>query len=261
MKKYAVALVVLCLVLWGSWLIVAPEQLIKEIIEQSVRGDNLSLEMDGFRKGLFLNIYADRLELKKSGNVFVSLENASVSLNPLYLPLLKIVMSLAAETAGGEIHGRSEIVKGTRRMNILLNNADIGKIPFFSVIGLNGEGLLSGELKLKDGNGEVRFSLDNVSLEGESFYGVPVPMSSFRKVRGVFDITPEAVNVRSVALEGNGLYARLKGNILGGNQMDLTLEVMPETSMTENTFALMLIKNFKVSPGYYSIPLKGKLSL
>jgi type II secretion system protein N len=261
MKKFAVAFVILCLVLWGSWLILVPEQLTKELIEQSVSGDNLSLEADRFRKGLFLNIFVERLELKKSGKVLVSLDNAHASLNPLYLPLLKVVMSLDAESAGGDIHGRAEVVKGTNRINIILNNADIRDIPFFSVIGLSGGGLLSGELKLKDGSGEVRFSLDNVSLEGESFYGVPVPMSSFQRIRGIFDITPEVVNVRSVALEGNGLYSRLKGRILKGNQMDLTLEVMPNASMTESSFALMLIKSFMVSPGYYSIPIKGNLSL
>ena len=74
------------------------------------------------------------------------------------------------------------------------------------------------------------------------------------------DVTPGVVKVSSLALEGEGVYARLKGRILNGSAMDLTLEVMPEASFADRSFLIALIQGYKVSPGYYAIPIKGEMS-
>lgn len=260
MKKFLIGLIIAAGILPAAWLIVVPEQLIKGLIEQSVSGDNMSLEAVGFRKGLFFNIFADKLELTKAGAVLVTVENMEANLNPLYLLLLKAKLSFSGEIGGGRVSGTAEAGKGKNRLKISLAKAAIEDIPFFAVIGLKGRGLLSGEMRLRDGNGEVRFALEEVLLEGNSFYGVPAPLSSFRKAKGMIDVTPGVVNVSSLAFEGEGIYARLKGRILNGSAMDLILEVMPEASFADRSFLLAMLQNYKVSPGYYAIPIKGEMS-
>jgi hypothetical protein len=42
--------------------------------------------------------------------------------------------------------------------------------------------------------------------------------------------------------------------------MDLTMEIMPDSSFTGNSYIFSMIDNYKVSPGYYVIPIKSTIS-
>ncbi|MDH5203807.1 MAG: type II secretion system protein GspN, partial [Nitrospirota bacterium] len=65
-------------------------------------------------------------------------------------------------------------------------------------------------------------------------------------------------HISSLSLQGDGIYARVKGNIKK-NVMDLTLELMQDSSSADKSSLLLFLENYKVSPGYYVIPIKGNV--
>jgi hypothetical protein len=108
---------------------------------------------------------------------------------------------------------------------------------------------------MENSSGEIRFDLTNAAFESASFGGIMIPLEMFYKARGAMKINNNAVDITSFALEGDGIYARIKGNITAGRS-SLILELMPERSFKEKNYIFSVLEQYKVSPGYYSIPIK-----
>jgi hypothetical protein len=87
-----------------------------------------------------------------------------------------------------------------------------------------------------------------------------VPLNLFQSISGSIDVRENVMHITSISLEGKDVNARLKGNIKA-NTMDLTMELMPGRSFIENPLFLNEFDRYKVSPGYYVIPVRGDLSL
>ncbi len=109
-----------------------------------------------------------------------------------------------------------------------------------------------------DDTGHVEFVTKDSSFEPAVFSGVKVPLNFFHNIRGSIDIKGNIINVVSVALEGKDIYARLKG-VVKDAVMDLNMELMPGMSFIENPLFLAEFEKYKISPGYYVIPVKRNL--
>jgi type II secretion system protein N len=256
-KKILIALTAIPVIFWGIWIAV-PETSIQSIIENSISSNKLSLEVKGVKKGLFYNLSVDNLTLKSSGEQLVSLTNIHSRVNPLSLIMLRLNLSFNGGIGGGTISGHTNLIKNKMQIGLDIKKANISDIPLFKLIGVQGTGTISGRLTMIDDTGHVEFVAKDSSFEPAIFSGVKVPLNFFHNIRGSVDIKGNIINVVSVALEGKDIYARLKG-VVKDAVMDLNMELMPGMSFIENPLFLAGLEKYKISPGYYVIPVKRDL--
>ncbi len=258
MKKVLIVLIVaIPVIFWGIWIAV-PETSIQSIIENSISSNKLRLEVEGVKKGLFYNLSVDNLTLKSSREQLVSLTNIHSRVNPLSLIMFRLNLFFDGGIGGGNISGRINRIRNKTQIGLDIKKANISNIPLFKLIGIQGTGTISGRLTMIDDTGHVEFVTKDSSFEPAVFSGVKVPLNFFHNIRGSIDIKGNIINVVSVALEGKDIYARLKG-VVKDAVMDLNMELMPGMSFIENPLFLAEFEKYKISPGYYIIPVKGNL--
>jgi type II secretion system protein N len=256
MKRVLVACGVVLLLFYGAWIIVIPEDFIISRVEDSLKARNLGIEATGFKKGLFFNFTAQRIVLKKMDAILLSTGEVSGRINPLNLLLMRISVSLNGKLSGGIIRGNVSISKRKNEAHFFFNDSRLEEMPLLSAAGLSGRGTLSGEFSLNDNSGTIRFTILDARIDRKAFSGIMLPLDIFHRVQCSMVISGAVLQVESFSLEGNDIYARIKGNISNGN-MDLVMEVMPGASFRGDALMLALLEQFKVSPGYYSLPVKG----
>ncbi|MEW6417170.1 MAG: type II secretion system protein GspN [Nitrospirota bacterium] len=256
-KKILIALAAIPVLFYGIW-IVFPNASIQSIIEDSINSDKLGLEVKGLKKGLFYNLAVDRLTLKSSGEELVSLNNIYGHISPLSFIMLWLNISFDGGIGGGNFSGRANLTKNKMQIELDINKANINGIPLFKLIGIQGTGTVSGRFNMLDDTGHVEFVTEDSRLEPAILSGVNVPLNFFNSIRGTVDIKGNMINVVSIALEGKDIHARLKGAVKDA-VMNLNLELMPGISFIENPLFRGELERYKISPGYYVIPLKGSL--
>lgn len=254
MKKILIALTAIPVIFLGIWIAV-PETSIQSIIENSISSNKFRLEVKGLKKGLFYNLSVDNLTLKSSGEQLVSLTNIHSRVNPLSLIMFRLNLFFDGGIGGGNISGRINRIKNKIQIGLDIKKADISDIPLFKLIGIQGTGTISGRFTMTDDTGHVEFVAKDSSFEPAVFSGVRVPLNFFHSIRGSVDIKGDIINIVSVALEGKDIYARLKG-VIKDAVMELYMELMPGTSFIENPLFLAGLEKYKISPGYYVIPVK-----
>lgn len=253
----AAGVVLLALGIWG---IAVPEEALVGQIEKAGSGGAFTLDVSGFRKGLLFTFRCRSVTLRKGGLPVFSLDNLRGTVHLLSLFRLKLPVSFEAESGGGKVRGSAELLGKGRQVRLSLEGADMAAVPFFAVAGMKGRGALSGRLALEGERGDLSFSLREARMERGSFMGVDVPFEAFHTVRCALGITNDSLKVHSLAMEGKGIYARLKGSFTGaapGFSGSAVLEIMPDAAFEDGNGLLSLLAVFKVSPGYYVIPLKG----
>jgi hypothetical protein len=144
------------------------------------------------------------------------------------------------------------------RLGLDVKKANISDMPLLKRIGIKGTGTLSGKFTAINDTGHVEFITKDSRFEPAFFSGMKVPLNFFHSIRGSMDIKGNTIYVVSIALEGKDIYARLKG-VIKDRVLDLTMDLMPGISFLENPLILYDLEKYKVSPGYYVIPVKGNL--
>lgn len=241
--------------LWGLWLIAVPEGLITNYIENSLIKSGMKIETDGFKKGLFYNFSIKSINVTGKNNVqMLTIKDVEARLNFSSVVKLTPRIYFNGNINNGEIHGNISL-KGTDVVSIINgSNINIQDIPAFGRLGIQGTGNLTFDLWHMNNRSEIKFSLNDANAYG-SFSGTGIlPLDIFQKVRGALVIENELASVKSLVLEGKGIYARVKGDIRRNNQ-NLKIEVMVDSSSQSGLPSLKIIEQFKVSPGYYVIPL------
>jgi len=241
------------------WYFAVPVSLIKDSIEGSVSAQNsrdgTRVSTEGLRKGFFFTVYADSIDLQTGSAPPLSIKNITVRINPFYLLKKQAVFSANGTVGMGNINGSFRLpVSG----ELTVTNIGINAIPYLTSLGIKGEGFISGKAVLKNNAIDVLFEIPDAALQ-DAVINVPLPLSWFNKIQGVFSITGNAVRIDSMTFEGEKGFARLKGNINNG-VMNLELELMPDAGYFANErepLELALIRQYQISPGYYLIPVKG----
>jgi type II secretion system protein N len=274
-KKYALIVAVLLLVVTGFWFVI-PDRFIIDLIESSISGEEISLKIEGFRKGLFYSFDAEKLSILKRGTPGNKATSESqpdsppTSESPLLIldgvhgtimipSVLRLnpQLSLDSHLHGGTVTGTIGLtVKGPVRLKG--SDIPVKGLPVLDLIGLQGEGTLSGYLHLRDGAGELRLIVDNAQFRNASIGGFFLPLEIFSQIKSLISIKGTAIEVQSFSLQGKGVYARIKGRAVG-KSLNLTLELMTDSSFQSGAVLMALLDQYKVSPGYYVIPFKTSL--
>jgi type II secretion system protein N len=259
MKKLLAAILILAALVWGLWVIAVPGSVVVRAIEDSVKSDGISLQVEGFRKGLFYNFKADGLQINKAGEGLLSVGDLRGRIDLLKLITLKVAVPFEGRIGGGTLRGDAVFERNGYGLRMDLDGAEAGELDFVRRAGLNGSGMLSGQLQMTDGRGEARFSIEEAKFDALSYSGVIVPLNFFEQARGsVLFNGGGDIEVQSISLEGPGIFARAKGSIKAG-MLDMKLELMPEESVVPENLLTAVIGQYKVSRGYYVIPLRTAL--
>ena len=264
MKKAATISITLVLVIFGIWVIVLSDSLIVSLIDGSLGKEDIGFQTEGFRKGAFYSFRAERIVLRKreikedSFTPLLVVRNVHGQLDFMSLFRMRPELDFEGEMSGGEVAGKVGLT-GKENLTIRGNTIHVKDIPFLDSLGIQGDGLLSGDLRMNNGTGEVRFSVEEASLKSASWGGGVVPLEMFHEIKGAATIHSEMVEVRSLALSGKGVYGRVSGSIKGVN-VDMSLELMTDSSFGLGSLTQAMLGQYKVSPGYYVMPLKGKMT-
>ncbi len=259
MKKVLVILTAVPIVFWCIWL-AFPATSVQSIIEDAVPDENFGIEVKGLKKGLLYTLGIDTIILKSSHQEIISLNNIHGYINPLSLITLRLNVSFDGNMGSGNISGNINLRKKKMRTSFNFNKANINAIPIFKIIGIQGTGTISGKIIVKDDTGHIEIITQDASFEPAIFSGITVPLNFFHSVTGSIDIKENIINIVSVSLKGKDIYARLKG-VIKDAFMDINMEVMPGKSFMENPLFLAELEKYKISPGYYVIPVRGRISL
>lgn len=270
MKKAVLFIAGVLLFVVGLWLIAIPAGLIQGLIEDSRGRSDLYLKAEGLEKGLFYSIHIEKVLLKRKGfeDPLMVFDDVHAGIDVASLLRLSPAIEFGCLLNRGRVLGD---IKLTNRnyLRVRVDGISIDGIPFFELIGIRGKGSLSGDFRLKDKAGEMRFSVNGMKLRstvfppkdlgkflGVSLSGsVPVPLDLFDGIKGEISINNGITDVKSFSMEGSGVYARVKGDIREG-KMNMKMEVMTDSSFKSEYLLEMMLRQYRVSPGYYLIPLR-----
>lgn len=239
-----------------SWFFAVPDDLLKKRIEDSIstaENSAINASIEGFEKGIFFSFNADSLKLKRGDIPLFNITAISGRINPLYLLKRQLSFSITGKLGEGDIEGSFRLPEDG---NLKITNADLKAIDYLSQIGIESSGYISSDIVLNGGTVQITFEIPDLNIKNSGRITLPF-LNSFNRIQGALSLNEDTIKVRSISLEGTKGYARLKGAIDRG-VMNLALELMP-SSKEVTPVELMLIEKYKVSPGYYLIPLKGPL--
>lgn len=259
MKIFLIVVCALILLVFGTWFVFS-ENTLQTIIKDSLAEHRIDSELHGLKKGLFYVLSIDTVVLKRNSAELISLHNVTLRIHPLSLFRFSLNGVIESEVYGGTLSGSVKFTKNTKHVNLTMNKVRVGEVVFLKHIGLTGQGTLSGKMVMADATGRVEFATEDAQFEPATYSGRRVPLNIFHAITGALDIKGGTIHLVSVSFTGKEVFARLKGAIQN-SVMDLTMEIMPERSIVENPFLLAELEQYKVSPGYFVIPIKGTLPL
>jgi type II secretion system protein N len=212
-KKIALSILVLAALVWAAWLIAVPSSMIESEVEEKLKRGNVSADLVGFRKGLFLSFNSQALDVMNSGERLFSIEGLQGELELIQsLKLMGAVVALEGMAGGGEFDGTFRVKDKSYRLDMTITGADIEELGLFEHTGLEGSGTLDAEAHMADNAGDIKFSITGAKLKSLDVSGRSIPIDIFHTVRGALIMKGRAVDVKSVTLEGKGLFARASGD-------------------------------------------------
>lgn len=260
MKKLAATLAVFLLFVIGLWYVAIPQALLVNLLENSLPSQNLRLKAEGLEKGLFYNLRAERIVLTNGASTFqfLYLDNikAGISLRSLFK--LDPALAFDCYLNNGKVSGTASFRDNS--ITVSGSNINIQGIPFFELLGVRGNGHMTGHLWHSKGKGSMEFTIQNLRLESSSIGTAFLPLELFHEMRGALTLSGKTIEVQSFTLQGKGISARLKGKA-DGNYLDMNLEVMLDSSYTPSLILQEMLKTYKVSPGYFILPVKTYIAL
>lgn len=264
MKKAAAIALALALVIFGLWFIALPDTLIISLIEGSSGKENIDFQTEGFRKGAFYSFSAEKIVLRKrsdKGDSFIPLvisRNVRGRLDFMSLFRMRPALDLEGEIGGGVVEGKVGLT-GKEDLKVRGTAIHMREVPFLESFGIEGDGLLSGDFYMNNDTGEVKFSVVDARLKSVSWGGSVVPLDAFHEIKGAATINHGTVEVHSLALSGKGVYGRVRGSIKEMHA-DMSFELMTDSSSHFGSLAHAMLGQYKVSPGYYVVPLRGRMT-
>lgn len=257
MKKAVTTLIAIFVVFIGLWLVAVPESLIVRHMEDALGRQGMNVRIVGFSKGLLYNFSVRHIDLSTEKDFpIVSVNELYAGIDFLSFLKFKPQLEISGTVNGGRVYGvitiRGQGTGGGLTINVNGYGININAIPALEQFGVRGNGNLGFDLHLMDNAGEVQFSILDARFQG-ALSGVEfLPLDLFQSVRGTLTIE-KTITVKSLTLEGRGVYARVNGNIKG-NRLDMKIELMMDASFELEPVLAKILGQYMVSPGYYVIP-------
>ncbi len=271
-------IMVLPLLLVLLWYVGVPEEYITDKIEKAAslkelsiggRPVDVALKVSGFRKKLLFGFYIKELEFFRentsSDKVLLSVYHLTgrLRLDRLLIGKLEIETNgFVTPSREGELELHLLADKEGYKMEFEAEDVQLGSLPLLNFIGLEGEGVADVEGVLSVGKDRqpdaiVLLQIKDMRLADIIQQNLYIPLSLFRELKGVLQIHDRGVEVTSLSMKGKDIYSRLKGSIQG-SVFRGRLEIMPEEDFPK--IGLYPLKRYKISEGYYVIPLNIDLS-
>jgi len=246
-----------------------PDRTVQDLASRMLEREGYTFSAVRFGKTLPLGITATDLEISGDKGPLVRFNKAEFRLRLFPLLTGSVTFGCRLDIGAGRLRG--DFSPLDQAFSIDTREVKLEDIPFFqSVTGAQVKGMLQLEgnfrLKGKKAGGELRLEVKNMNLAGVKVGGIPLPDADFSTVRGMVRGKDGLVNLDSFTLQGEGLYVRLKGNFPittppTAAPLNLTLEMMPKPDFFEQQkLVFLLLARHLVSPGAYSIPIRGTLA-
>lgn len=257
MKKAVITLIAIFVVFIGLWLVAVPESLIVRHMEDALGRQGMKVRIMGFSKGLLYNFSVNHIYLSTEKDFpIVSVNDLYAGIDFLSFLKFKPQLEISGIVNGGRVYGvialRGQGTGGGRTIHVNGEGININAMPALERFGVRGNGNLGFDLHLMDNAGEVKFSILEARFEGALSGAEFFPLDLFQSVRGTLTIE-KMITVKSLTLEGRGVYARVNGNIKG-NRLDMKIELMMDSSFELEPVLANILGQYMVSPGYYVIP-------
>jgi hypothetical protein len=153
----------------------------------------------------------------------------------------------------GRMRGAAGIERGGVTATVHGEHIDVSSMPILTQAGIYGEGSFAFDFRWKESRGEMVFSVDEARLGGVFAGNSAIPLNFFKSVKGLITLG-NTITVNSLALEGPGVYVRVKGEIREAG-FDGRAEIMVDASFPQYPLLKSFLERYTVSPGYYVIPL------
>jgi len=248
---------------------VFPNSLIESWLESELNErTGFVFSIEGFQKAFPLGF-----EMKKMKAIYAGDENPLFYINNIHGRLLpsslflgNIRINIYGDVGDGHISEEVLIKTNGITLNTVAENVRLKDIPYLNSIGLY-SGVISGHGQTTISHGKciggfIKADGKDIDISRLRVQGIIMPFEAIEKFGITAKIEDCKLKLSGLWVEGKELSARLQGvvNILSpfeNSPIDLILEITPKASIIEKNALLLLIKNYRKSLNYYSLPIKG----
>lgn len=247
-----------------------PDEALQGVVARGLEREGYSFQAAKLGMAFPMGLKARNLVIGNDKGALIKADEFVVRLRLFPLLIGRVQMSFHARIGGGVLTGDLSLRKGGD-MHLDISNVRLEDIPFFpTVTGAEVKGLLrvQGNFRgpQRTAKGELRMEVRDAALAGVKIGETPLPDASYSAVQGMLRVTGGKGTLESLTFQGEGLYVRLKGDILlsanlSSAPLNLTLELMPKPEFLEKQkFVFLLLTKYLSSPGHYQIPVRGTLA-
>lgn len=259
----------LLLFAWLTILFVTPSALMS-LVSRAIAPHGLSVTSASLSRAFPLGITGKGVTLSGQSGDLLTFDTISVKPRLLLLIAGRVALSCRGRIGPGTVNVDVEITR-KGKLSFDCEKIRLEDIPFFpAVAGAQVKGVLrlKGDVRGKGaaGRGALQAEAKELDLRGVSIGGTPLPDASYRTMQGMFRIESGKMTLESVTLQGEGLYARLSGDLPAGRApastpLNLKLELMPKPEFLEKQkFVFLLLTKYLLTPGHYQLPIRGTLA-
>ena len=248
-----------------------PNSLIESWLESELNErTGLVFSIEGFQKKIPLSFEMKKVKVIYAGdeNPIFYINNIHVRLLPSSLFLGNIRINVYGDVGDGHISEDVIIKIGGITLNTVAENIGLKDIPYLNSIGLY-SGVVNGhgQTFISQGKcigGFIKADGKDIDISRLRIQGVIMPFEVIEKMGVTAKMEECKLKLNGLWVEGKELSARLQGIVnvsspFKNSPIDLTLEITPKPQLIKNDTILFLIKDYRKSINYYSIPMKGTI--
>ncbi len=250
---------------------VFPNSLIESWLESELNErTGFVFSIEGFQKAFPLGFEMKKMKAIYAGdeNPLFYIDNIHGRLLPSSLFLGNIRINIYGDVGDGHISEEVLIKTNGITLNTVAENVRLKDIPYLNSVGLY-SGVVNGygQTTISQGKcigGFIKANGKDIDISRLRIQGVIMPFEVIEKMGVTAKMEECKLKIDGLWLEGKEFSARLQGvinivNPIQNSPMELTLEITPKASIIEKEALLLLIKNYRKSINFYSIPMKGTI--
>ncbi len=257
MKRLALALIVFILAMpFLVWHVVISEEAIVNLLRGLAGNGPIDVRFEGLKKGMFFSVTSEKSQLvyRKTNELILTIDNLRLSINTISVFTFRPTVQLRAYIKDGLVNGSVRLT-GQRALHLNGRDVELSDLRGLSFLGLSGNGMVIFEVEHVQGTNNFRFRISNAKLSPLVRGAVTIPLNLFHTLRGTGSVVGDKVDIKSIAMEGNGINALIKG-VLTKDSSDINLEIMTHSGFEQLPLLEGLLGRFKRSPGYYVVPYR-----
>ncbi|MBI3584438.1 MAG: type II secretion system protein GspN [Nitrospinae bacterium] len=248
-----------------------PNNLIESWLESELNErTGLVFSIEGFQKVFPLSFEMKKMEVIYAGDNthLFNINNINMRFLPSSLILGNIKINAYGDVGGGHISEDVIIKVGGITLNTVAKNIGLKDIPSLNSVGLYsgvvnvyGQTIISQERCI---GGFIKADGKDIDVSRLRIQGLIMPFEAIEKIGITTKLEECKLKLNGLWVEGKELSARLQGIVnvsspFKNSPIDLTLEITPKAQLIKNDTILFLIKDYRKSINFYSIPIKGTI--